>query len=257
MKEFKKKNLINKISNNSIFIKICLRPFYILLVINLFLISGCANLKKNEDINICSTTRFPCLTKNEYVLLITNRGRIKLELYGALAPITVGNFIDFVEKGAYDKTSFNRVIKEHIIVDEYNIENLKQVDTMPTISSGKFDQSVDTYAEIVFVGTANVKQAVLTPVIVDGKIVRVTITDPGRGYKVVPTITLTGTNEVEAELSITINSVGAITGVTVLNQGTGYSSTLTSLIVRRFTVLVRSDSTLNNKWALYERNIKN
>ena len=112
MKEFKKKNLINKISNNSIFINICLRPFYIFLAISLFLISGCANLKKNEDINICSTTTFPCLTTNEYVLLITNRGRIKLELYGGLAPITVGSFIDFVEKGAYNKTIFNRVIKE-------------------------------------------------------------------------------------------------------------------------------------------------
>jgi len=34
----------------------------------------------------------------------------KLELYGKSAPITVGNFIDHVEKGAYDKTAFNRVI---------------------------------------------------------------------------------------------------------------------------------------------------
>tara|TARA_B100001029_G_C14798497_1_gene305777 strand:- start:89 stop:616 length:528 start_codon:yes stop_codon:yes gene_type:complete len=47
----------------------------------------------------------------EYVLLITNKGKIKLELYGEVAPITVGNFIDFVEKGAYDKTIFNRVIR--------------------------------------------------------------------------------------------------------------------------------------------------
>ena len=44
--------------------------------------------------------------------MITNKGKIKLELYGKFAPITVGNFIDFVEKGAYDKTIFNRVIKK-------------------------------------------------------------------------------------------------------------------------------------------------
>jgi len=44
--------------------------------------------------------------------LITNRGKIKLELYGKSAPITVGSFIDFVEKGAYNKTIFNRVIKK-------------------------------------------------------------------------------------------------------------------------------------------------
>ena len=48
----------------------------------------------------------------EYVLLITNKGKIKLELYGGSAPITVGNFIDYVEKGRYDKTIFNRVIKD-------------------------------------------------------------------------------------------------------------------------------------------------
>ena len=45
-------------------------------------------------------------------MLITNKGNIKLELYGKLAPITVGNFIDFIEKGSYNKTIFNRVIKK-------------------------------------------------------------------------------------------------------------------------------------------------
>jgi len=44
--------------------------------------------------------------------LITNKGKIKLELYGEKAPITVGSFIDFVENGAYDKTIFNRVIRK-------------------------------------------------------------------------------------------------------------------------------------------------
>ena len=42
----------------------------------------------------------------------TNKGNLRLELYGESAPITVGNFIDFVEKGAYDKTIFNRVIRK-------------------------------------------------------------------------------------------------------------------------------------------------
>ena len=84
----------------------------ILLFINLTLIYGCSSLNKSEDLNICSSTRLPCLLSTEYVLLITNKGQIKLELYGKSAPITVGNFIDYVEKGAYDKTAFNRVIKE-------------------------------------------------------------------------------------------------------------------------------------------------
>jgi len=110
LKEFK--NKITTISNNSILTHRFFKPVYIFVLINFILISGCSNLKKNEDINICSSISFPCLASNEYVLLITNKGKIKLELYGKLAPITVGNFIDFVEKGAYNTTFFNRVIKK-------------------------------------------------------------------------------------------------------------------------------------------------
>tara|TARA_Y100001968_G_scaffold317290_1_gene346129 strand:+ start:506 stop:1198 length:693 start_codon:yes stop_codon:yes gene_type:complete len=99
-----------KILNNSA--NSFLKQFFIFLVLNLIFLTGCSNIKKGKDINICSNTRFPCLDSNEYVLLITNKGNIKLELYGKSAPITVGNFIDFVEKGAYDKSIFNRVIKK-------------------------------------------------------------------------------------------------------------------------------------------------
>ena len=112
MKEFKKKNLFFKILNNSTLIYRILKPIYIFLFINFILITGCSSLKKNLDTNICSSTILPCLHSTEYVLLITNKGDMKVELYGELAPITVGSFIDFVEKGAYDKTIFNRVISK-------------------------------------------------------------------------------------------------------------------------------------------------
>ncbi len=109
MKEFKKKN---KISNNSIIFFRFFQLGYIFLFVNLILISGCSDLKKNEDTNICTSTTLPCLNSKEYVLFITNKGKIKLELYGKSAPITVGNFIDIVEKGAYNNTIFDRVIKK-------------------------------------------------------------------------------------------------------------------------------------------------
>ncbi len=128
MKEFKNRNKITNLLNNSTYS--FFKPYYIFLIVNLILITGCSALKKNENIDICSTTTLPCLLSNEYVLLITNRGNIKLELYGKSAPITVGNFIDFVEKGAYNKTIFNRVIKkpypfiirggENILIDSEN-----------------------------------------------------------------------------------------------------------------------------------------
>ena len=112
MKEFKRNSLINKILTNSNLIYRISTPIYIFLFVNLILLYGCSALKKSENENICSATSLPCLLSTEYVLLITNKGTIKLELYGEVAPITVGNFIDYVEKGAYDTTVFNRVIRE-------------------------------------------------------------------------------------------------------------------------------------------------
>ncbi len=112
MKEFREKNKIYKIFKKSTLIFRLCQPAYIFLFINTILITGCSTLIKNEDVKICTSSKFPCLGSTEYVLLITNKGKIKLELYGKLAPITVGNFIDFVERGAYDKTIFNRVIRK-------------------------------------------------------------------------------------------------------------------------------------------------
>ena len=112
MKESKKENIISKKLNNSTFIYSLYQFFYLFLFVNLIFVFGCSALKKRESLNICSSSSLPCLSSTEYVLLITNKGKIKLELYGELAPITVGNFIDYVEKGAYDKTIFNRVIRE-------------------------------------------------------------------------------------------------------------------------------------------------
>ena len=110
MKVFKNRIKIKNILNCASYRHF--RLVYIFLIVNLIFINGCSNLKKSENINICAKTIFPCLNSDEYVLLNTNKGNIKLKLYGKSAPITVGNFIDFVERGAYDKSIFNRVIKK-------------------------------------------------------------------------------------------------------------------------------------------------
>ena len=112
MKELKNKKITNKIINNSTLVSKIFKFIYVILFFNLTFIYGCTSLKKNEDVNICSSVRFPCLESNEYVLLITNKGKIKLELFGKSSPITVGNFIDLVERGVYNKTIFNRVINK-------------------------------------------------------------------------------------------------------------------------------------------------
>ena len=112
MKDYKKKSLINNKFNNTTLTYRISKTVYYFLFINLILISGCSTLKKTKIVNICSSTTLPCLLSNENVILITNKGKIRLELYGKSAPITVGSFVHNVEKGSYDKTFFNRVIRK-------------------------------------------------------------------------------------------------------------------------------------------------
>ena len=53
--------------------------------------------------------------ENTKVKLETNVGDIVIELYEDKSPITVKNFIDYVEAGHYDGTVFHRVIKDFLI----------------------------------------------------------------------------------------------------------------------------------------------
>jgi cyclophilin family peptidyl-prolyl cis-trans isomerase len=46
---------------------------------------------------------------------VTNRGTIELELDGAAAPTTVGNFVALAQKDFYDGTTFHRVIPNFMI----------------------------------------------------------------------------------------------------------------------------------------------
>jgi peptidyl-prolyl cis-trans isomerase A (cyclophilin A) len=51
----------------------------------------------------------------DVVVIETSKGTIKAELYGKAAPITVENFLKYVDKKHYDGTIFHRVIKDFMI----------------------------------------------------------------------------------------------------------------------------------------------
>lgn len=53
--------------------------------------------------------------KNPIVTMETSEGTIKIELYPEIAPNTVNNFIDLVNKGFYNGLSFHRVIRGFMI----------------------------------------------------------------------------------------------------------------------------------------------
>lgn len=146
----------------------------------------------------------------------------------------------------------NVVCKQNLLADEYNLDAVSKKEPLPTLLSGEYDHKISSYSEISFISTSKVSPAKLTPIILNGKITRVDITDPGRGYKVPPKITINGVGT-NAEIKLTIDTLGKINSVTVENQGSDYNES-TSISVRRYSVLVESDSTVFNKWALYSWN---
>jgi cyclophilin family peptidyl-prolyl cis-trans isomerase len=51
----------------------------------------------------------------EYAVIQTNLGDIKVELNRSKAPVSVANFLAYVDQGFYDGTIFHRVIKDFMI----------------------------------------------------------------------------------------------------------------------------------------------
>ncbi len=68
-----------------------------------------AEAKANQEkISVPTTT-------NPTVKMTTSLGEITIELYADKAPISVKNFLDYVERGFYDGTIFHRVIPNFMI----------------------------------------------------------------------------------------------------------------------------------------------
>lgn len=69
------------------------------------------------------------------VKLETNMGSITIELNEEKAPITVANFLSYVDDGFYDGTIFHRVIKGFMIQGGGFDENMSQKSTKATIEN--------------------------------------------------------------------------------------------------------------------------
>ena len=62
----------------------------------------------------CSAASTPCLSGTATVALQTSKGEVQLQLDGAAAPLTAGNFVDLVRRGVYNGTVFHRVVREPV-----------------------------------------------------------------------------------------------------------------------------------------------
>lgn len=55
------------------------------------------------------------LGRTEVIEIVTERGNIIIELYPEKAPVTVGNFIRYVEEKFYDGLIFHRAVKNFVV----------------------------------------------------------------------------------------------------------------------------------------------
>lgn len=73
--------------------------------------------------------------KRPVVLIETSMGNIKVELYPDKAPITVKNFLSYVESGFYSDTIFHRVIPNFMIQGGGFTKDFKMKKTNPPIKN--------------------------------------------------------------------------------------------------------------------------
>lgn len=72
---------------------------------------------------------------NPYVLLETSEGDMLIELFADKAPLTVENFLRYVDDGHYEDTIFHRVIKNFMIQGGGFSMNMKQKPTREPIAN--------------------------------------------------------------------------------------------------------------------------
>jgi peptidyl-prolyl cis-trans isomerase A (cyclophilin A) len=69
------------------------------------------------------------------VVFSTTLGEVTLELYPEKAPITVENFLEYVDAGFYDGIIFHRVVPGFVIQGGGFTENMEQKSTRPPIKN--------------------------------------------------------------------------------------------------------------------------
>jgi peptidyl-prolyl cis-trans isomerase A (cyclophilin A) len=72
---------------------------------------------------------------NPMVLVKTSMGSFKIELYPKEAPITVANFLNYVDKKFYDGTTFHRIVPGFVIQGGGFDKNMMKKETLAPIKN--------------------------------------------------------------------------------------------------------------------------
>lgn len=92
-------------------------------LVSLFLFTGCVQSQDSQTDSSATNTDRVTETDminstpqpNKTILMKTNQGDIKIELYNSTKPITANNFLKLAEQDFYDGVIFHRVIKDFMI----------------------------------------------------------------------------------------------------------------------------------------------
>lgn len=158
------------------------------------------------------------------------------------------NIIDFA----------NTTLLQHNIVGNRRFNNLLAEEQIPDSTTNLYDLVIEDNDALLSIDTDGFIQAELHCSVSDGKLRAVFIDNPGRGYLVAPTVTITSAQGAGAVITTTINSNGSVIAATVTEAGKNYVAA-PKLEVRPFTVIVLADVTYNGKWAefVYDSNDNN
>jgi cyclophilin family peptidyl-prolyl cis-trans isomerase len=77
---------------------------------------------------------------NPIVKMVTNKGEIHIELFADKAPITVKNFLNYVNEGFYNDTIFHRLIKGFMIQGGGMTADLKSKKTKAPIRNESYNK---------------------------------------------------------------------------------------------------------------------
>ena len=172
-------------------------------------------------------------SKLKYGVEIRPRQGLFVDRFGALR-----NIIEFA----------NTTLTSQLITGRISFDNLDAKDAIP--SATEYDLLVEDIYNLELVPTKLLTTAELSASVTPtGKILSVSIKNPGYGYITPPAIEVIG-DGTGAVLEAVLDNMSQVVTVKIVNPGSGYTKP-PELIVRPFTVVVQTDNTVGGKWAVY------
>ncbi|OWP51900.1 peptidylprolyl isomerase A [Pseudomonas nitroreducens] len=108
---------------------------------------------------VLAGSAFAADANKPHVLLSTTSGEIEIELYADKAPISVKNYLSYVDSGFYNGTIFHRVIPNFMIQGGGFTEAMKEKDTQAPIKNEADNGLLNERGTLAMARTSDVNSA--------------------------------------------------------------------------------------------------